>query len=54
MDVDQLLQSKRLEIMQIASKHGASNVRVSGSVMRGDARPDSDIDFLINLEDKRS
>jgi predicted nucleotidyltransferase len=54
MNVDQLLQSKRLEIIQIASKYVTCNVRVFGSVVRGDSRPDSDIDFLINLEDKRS
>lgn len=40
--------------MQIAARHGATNVRVFGSVARGDARPDSDIDFLVNLEANRS
>ena len=40
--------------MQIAARHGAYNVRVFGSVARGEARPDSDIDFLVNLEAGRS
>jgi len=54
MNTNQLLQSKRQEIMQIAARHGATNVRVFGSVARGEARPDSDIDFLVNLEANRS
>jgi hypothetical protein len=54
MDANQLLQSKRQEILKIAARHGAYNVRVFGSVARGDARPDSDMDFLVNLEANRS
>lgn len=54
MNVTQLLQSKREDILQIAARHGAYNVRVFGSVGRGEARPDSDIDFLVNLEANRS
>lgn len=34
-------------ILRIAEHHGARNVRVFGSVARGDARPDSDIDLLV-------
>jgi uncharacterized protein len=49
-----LLQSKRQEILKIARRNGATNVRVFGSVVRGEARPDSDIDFLVNLESNRS
>jgi uncharacterized protein len=54
MNANQLLQSKRQEIIQIAARHGAYNVRVFGSVARGEARPDSDVDFLVNLEANRS
>ena len=54
MNVNQLLQSKRQEIMKIAARHGATNVRVFGSVARGEARSDCDIDFLVNLEANRS
>ncbi len=43
------LRSKSSEIYAIATKHGAGNVRVFGSVARGDARPDSDVDFLIDV-----
>jgi hypothetical protein len=44
------LQEKRTEIMAIASKHGAYNVRVFGSVARGEADEKSDIDFLIDYD----
>ena len=48
------LQEKREQILTIAEKHGAFNVRIFGSVARGEARPDSDIDFLVELEPGRS
>lgn len=54
MVVDELLKAKREEILEIAARHGAYNVRVFGSVARGDAQPDSDVDFLIELERGRS
>ena len=54
MSIHQLLQSKRTQILQIAARHGAQKVRVFGSVVRGDARPDSDIDFLVDMEGGRS
>jgi predicted nucleotidyltransferase len=43
----ELLHQRRDDIRRIAAKHGAYNVRVFGSVARGEARPDSDIDLLI-------
>jgi predicted nucleotidyltransferase len=54
MSIDELLQKKRKEILQIAAQHGAHNVRIFGSVARGEARLDSDIDFLVELEPGRS
>jgi uncharacterized protein len=54
MGVQELLQEKREEILAIAAKHGAKNVRVFGSVVRGQETPESDIDFLIDLGEKRS
>ncbi|MGB7874310.1 MAG: nucleotidyltransferase family protein [Anaerolineales bacterium] len=53
-DTQQLLKKHRKEILELASKHGATKIRVFGSVARGDAHPDSDIDFLVNLEAGRS
>jgi len=54
MDINALLQQKREEILRIAAQHGARNVRVFGSVARGEARPESDIDFLVEMEPGRS
>ena len=48
------LRSRRTEILDAARKHGARNVRVFGSVARGDAGPDSDVDILVELEPGRS
>lgn len=48
------LSMKRKEIFKIAAQHGAYDVRIFGSVARGDATADSDIDFLVNLEEGRS
>jgi predicted nucleotidyltransferase len=44
----------RAEILGIAAKYGAYNLRVFGSVARGEATPDSDIDFLVELESQRT
>ncbi len=49
-DTFELVRAKREQIRKIAAQHGARNVRVFGSVARGDARPDSDVDFLIDVE----
>ena len=35
--------------MSLAAKHGAGNLRIFGSFARGDARPESDVDFLIDI-----
>lgn len=49
MDVRQVIQQKRDEILSIAAKHGAFNVRLFGSVARGEDRPDSDVDLLVEV-----
>jgi len=54
MDITQILETKKEDILQIAAKHGARNVRVFGSVARGEARPDSDVDFLVDMEPGRT
>ena len=42
------IRANREEILRIAASHGARNVRVFGSVARGDAGPDSDLDLLVD------
>jgi predicted nucleotidyltransferase len=49
MDIKALLKQKREEILRIAAKHGASNVRIFGSVARGEATDASDVDFLVEV-----
>ena len=53
MKLKQLLVEKREEIIKIAARHGAYNVRVFGSVARGEETEKSDIDFLIDYDLKR-
>jgi predicted nucleotidyltransferase len=48
------LRAMRDQIIALAARHRASNVRVFGSVARGDATPDSDIDFLVTFEEGAS
>ncbi len=47
------VQARRDEILAIAARHGAFNVRVFGSVVRGDDTADSDVDFLIDYDASR-
>jgi hypothetical protein len=54
MDIVDILSEKKDEILSIAKSHGASNVRVFGSVARGENHHDSDIDFLVDMELGRS
>lgn len=48
------LRKEREHIKKIAQKHGAGNIRVFGSISRGEEGPDSDIDFLVDFEADRS
>jgi len=48
------LQSKRDEILALAAKHGASNVRLFGSVVRGEDQESSDVDLLVDMQETRS
>ena len=54
MKIDYLLKEKREEILRIAAKHGARNIRIFGSVARGESDEKSDIDFLVDMEPGRS
>ncbi|WP_245971557.1 nucleotidyltransferase family protein [Calidithermus terrae] len=48
------LRERKAEILAVAAKHGASNLRVFGSVARGKADGNSDLDLLVDLEEGRS
>ena len=48
------LDSKRTQVLDLAQRYGARNVRMIGSVARGEAGPDSDLDLLVDLERGRS
>jgi hypothetical protein len=50
----ELLKAKREEILRIAARHGARNVRLFGSVARGEADTESDVDVLVDMEPGRS
>jgi uncharacterized protein len=54
MTTRELLHEKRDEILALAAKHKAHNVRVFGSVVRGDEGPESDVDFLVAFDDHAS
>lgn len=49
-----LLQQNRERVLETAARYGAYNVRVFGSVARGEAAPSSDIDLLVSMEQGRS
>ena len=51
---EELLREKRQEILEIATRHGAYNVRIFGSMARGEADEKSDVDILVELEPDRS
>jgi uncharacterized protein len=52
--LEYLRQERRKEILKLADKHGMTNIKIFGSVARGEDRPDSDIDFLVTVEPGRS
>jgi len=54
MEISELLAEKRDEILRIAACHGAYNVRVFGSMARGDAGPTSDVDLLVDVRPDHS
>jgi len=49
MGIEELLKEKREAMLRIAQKHGVGRVRIFGSVARGEATEDSDIDLLIDV-----
>ncbi len=54
MGIPEIIQDRKEQILALAAKYGASNVRVFGSVANGTADENSNIDFLVDLEKDRS
>ncbi|HEY0077206.1 MAG TPA: nucleotidyltransferase family protein [Pyrinomonadaceae bacterium] len=54
MRIEETIEARRNEIRRIAEQHGASNVRVFGSVARGEAKPESDVDLLVDVTSQTS
>ena len=54
MGINEIIGQQRERILALAAEHGASRIRVFGSVARGTADADSDIDFLVDLKPGRS
>ncbi|MBW4655495.1 MAG: nucleotidyltransferase family protein [Kaiparowitsia implicata GSE-PSE-MK54-09C] len=54
MNIGAQVQEKREAILATAAKYGAYNVRIFGSVARGEADSGSDVDFLVEMEAERS
>ncbi len=52
--MDQLLRERRDEIRKVAARHGATNIRLFGSRVRGHAVPSSDVDLLVKLAPGRT
>ena len=50
----EFLQTHRAEILDLARRYGAANVRVFGSLSRGEGTKDSDLDLLVTLAEGRS
>ena len=53
-EIRQILSERREEILEVASKYGARNVRVFGSASRGQEDAESDLDLLVEMERGRS
>jgi len=54
MGINEILKEHRDEILEIAKRHGAFNVRVFGSVARNEADDKSDVDLLVEMKPGRS
>lgn len=54
MGIREIIESRKEQILAIAHRYGAYHIRLFGSVVRGQTCPDSDIDFLVDLEEGRS
>ena len=50
MGINEVLKKKREEILRVAARHSASNIRIFGSVARGESDEKSDLDLLVTME----
>jgi predicted nucleotidyltransferase len=48
------IRARRDDVIALAARHGAHNIRIFGSVARAENTPASDIDFLVTMDDDRS
>lgn len=49
----EVIKTRRVELLELAARRGAHNLRVFGSVARGKAGPDSDLDLIVEMEPGR-
>jgi len=54
LSVSNIIKNRRNEILAIATRYGASNIRVFGSMAHGNESPESDIDIIVKMEKGRS
>lgn len=54
MALTEAVKEKREEILEVAGRRGARNVRLFGSLARGEERAESDVDLLVDMEEGRS
>jgi predicted nucleotidyltransferase len=54
MGIQEIIVGRKEQILALAAKYGTSDIRVFGSVARGTADEQSDVDFLVNLAPGRS
>lgn len=54
MTVSNTIKGRREEILDLARKYGAKNIRVFGSMARGEQGPESDLDIIVEMEKGRS
>ena len=54
MGISEIIASRREAILAAATRHGVTSIKVFGSVARGDAREDSDVDFLVEVGPQHS
>ena len=54
MGISELIATRRDAILATTARHGVTHIKVFGSVARGDARDDSDVDFLVEVGPKHS